>query len=53
MTTKLDYHKLILDTLKDKKLQLHTYQTRHQRAFFLNRIVGGGVQTGSTRYVGH
>jgi hypothetical protein len=33
ITTKLEYHKVILDILKDKKVEFHTYQARQHRAY--------------------
>jgi hypothetical protein len=33
LTAKLDCHKIILDTLKEKKVEFHTYQPRQQRAY--------------------
>lgn len=33
ITTKLEHHKSVYNMLKDKKVEFHTYQPRHQRSF--------------------
>jgi hypothetical protein len=45
ITNKLDYNKIIIDVLEEKKVEFHKYQSRRQRAYIVvNRNLHHSVQ---------